>query len=101
MSSSNVRTIGAAVLLCLLPAMASAATPQGEWHGNIQLSPGEKATPVTVRFREDHADLHFKGSRDCHADARYSEEGEGGTLRYVIDWKNGGENFCQQMETTL
>lgn len=85
------RALGLAALLCLLPAVALASPPQGNWQGLVQHANTDVS--VTVRFDAQTVQLHFDEPFSCEVPARFlKDDGAASIYRFTVS-KNGGR-FC-------
>lgn len=90
----NVKTLGMAALLCLLPAIALAGQPQGVWRGSIHK--GDVDYAVTAHFSTNVAEVHFEGAAACKVKARYVKP-DGRALIYNFGLTNNGGPFCNDL----
>jgi len=85
------RALGLAMLLGLLPAVALAAPPQGEWQGVIHQANNDVA--VDVSFNAQGARLHFSEPFACAVPAKFLKiNGTATVYRFAVS-TNGGR-FC-------
>jgi hypothetical protein len=85
------RALGLAALLGLLPVVAVAAPPQGQWRGTIEQADTDVA--VTVRFNAQAAHVHFDEPFSCDVPAQFlKDDGTATVYRFGVS-QNGGY-FC-------
>jgi hypothetical protein len=94
MYANTLKTLGAATLLALLPAIASAAAPQGTWQGLVMQANTDVA--VTIAFDAQKANLQFHDPFSCNVPARFlKDDGANTVYRFTVS-TNGGR-FCDSL----
>lgn len=94
MYPNTLKTLGAAALLALLPAIAVAAPPQGKWQGLIMQANTDVA--VTITFDAQKANLQFNEPFSCNVPARFLKE-DGATTIYRFAVSTNGGRFCDSL----
>jgi len=85
------RALGLAALLGLLPAMALASPPQGEWRGLVQQANSDVS--IVVRFNAQAANVHFDEPFSCDVPARLLKADDTATV-YRFSVSTNGGRFC-------
>jgi hypothetical protein len=88
------RALGLAALIGVLPAVALAAAPQGQWRGLVQQASTDVA--VVVRFDAQAASIHFDEPFACDVPARFLKEDATATVYRFGVSQNGGR-FCDSL----
>jgi hypothetical protein len=94
MYSSTAKTLGLAAVLGLLPVVAVAAPPQGEWQGVIQQANSDVAT--SVRFDAQRADVLFQEPFMCRVPATFLKD-DGVHVFYRFGLSPNGGRFCDNL----
>ena len=94
MNLSIVKPMGLAVLLGLLPVVALAAPPQGQWRGIIQQANSDVA--VAVSFNSQVAKVHFAEPFSCDVPAKLLKLSDTTTI-YRFSVSTNGGRFCDQL----
>ena len=91
---NTLKTLGAAALLALLPAIAVAAAPQGTWQGLIMQANTD--VNVTISFDAQRATLQFGDPFACSVPAKFLKE-DGATTVYRFSVSTNGGRFCDSL----
>lgn len=95
MFSRNVKPVlGLAVLLGLLPALALAAPPQGQWRGLVQSANTDIA--VDMSFTAQSVVIHFAEPLSCSVPAKFLKSDGAQTIYRFAVSPNGGR-FCDSL----
>jgi len=94
MVSNTLKTLGAVALLSVMPAVALAAQPTGNWRGLIMQANTDVATDVT--FIQDGVSMHFDAPLACSVPAKLLKE-DGGTVIYRFGVSRNGGRFCDSL----
>lgn len=91
----TVKRLGMAALLGLVPALALATPPQGNWRGLIQQANTDVA--VDLRFNAQDVQVHFDEPLSCTAPGKLLKE-EGGSVMYRFGVAKNGGRFCEGLQ---
>jgi hypothetical protein len=94
MVSNTLKTLGAVALLSVMPAVAHAAQPTGNWRGLIMQANTDVAAEVT--FIPQGASMHFAEPFACNVPAKLLKE-VGGTVVYRFGVSRNGGRFCDSL----
>jgi hypothetical protein len=95
MFSRNAKpALGLAMLLGLLPAMALAAPPQGQWRGQVQSANTDIA--VDMKFNAQVVVIHFAEPLSCSAPAKLLKS-DGTAIVYRFGASPSGGRFCDSL----
>ncbi|HEY4146614.1 hypothetical protein [Pinirhizobacter sp.] len=86
--------MGLVAMLGLLPAMAFASPPQGEWRGMIKQANTDVA--VQVSFHGQAADFHFNAPFTCDVPAWFVKD-DGFSNVYSFAASKHGGRFCDEL----
>jgi hypothetical protein len=86
---------GCFALGLVVPGLAFAAQPQGDWKGLVQQANTDVA--AQLRFRTEGVEIHFDEPFACTAPAKFLKEaGAASVYRFMVS-QNGGK-FCQDLQ---
>ena len=94
MVSNTLKTLGAIALLSVMPAVALAAQPTGNWRGLIMQGNTDVAAEVT--FIQQGVSMHFNEPLACNVPAKLLKE-DGGTVIYRFGVSKNGGRFCDSL----